>query len=188
MPYYKGNIILSTISGPIFFSLVHSWPLFLHFRLSKTVSLQLVVAKYTNDWIGSAVQWRQKQPLYQLRHTHCQWPIWWNNEKTEEAEVSPILKKCLKNKCYSGTVVVVQLSERLLPIPEDPGSNSAISNFDWTYLLFTVCWKEKMGRRLGITFESQRCQSMRILLLEFYDRSVSRFFPLCQCDQIWRNF
>ena len=109
-------------------------------------------------------------------------------KKTEEAEVSPILKKCLKNKCYSGTVVVVQLSERLLPIPEDPGSNSAISNFDWTYLLFTVCWKEKMGRRLGITFESQRCQSMRILLLEFYDRSVSRFFPLCQCDQIWRNF
>ena len=35
---------------------------------------------------------------------------------------------------YNRAVVVAQLAERLLPIPEDPGSNPVIGNFYWTFV------------------------------------------------------
>ena len=44
-------------------------------------------------------------------------------------------------------VVVVQLAEWSLPIPEDPGSNQAIGNFYSTYLLLTVCRQDKNKRK-----------------------------------------
>ena len=40
-------------------------------------------------------------------------------------------------------MVVAQLAEWLLPIPEDPGSNPVIGNFYWTYLQLTVCRKDE---------------------------------------------
>ena len=41
-------------------------------------------------------------------------------------------------------MVVAQLAERSLMIPEDPGSNPVISNFYLNiYLLLTVCRKEE---------------------------------------------
>ena len=52
-------------------------------------------------------------------------------------------------------VVVAQLMARLLPIPEDPGSNPVIDNFYWTYLLLTVCVndenKEKEAGKVPLT-------------------------------------
>ena len=45
---------------------------------------------------------------------------------------------------YDRAVVVAQLAERLLPIPEDPGSNPVIGNFYMGhYLLLTVCRKDE---------------------------------------------
>ena len=38
-------------------------------------------------------------------------------------------KWILKNANTQWAVVVAQLAERLLPIPEDPGSNPVIGNF-----------------------------------------------------------
>ena len=45
--------------------------------------------------------------------------------------------------------VVVQLAERSLPIPEDPGSNPTIGNFYRTYLWLTVCRKDENKRKRG---------------------------------------
>ena len=49
-----------------------------------------------------------------------------------------------KQRKQKGEVVVAQLAERLLMIPEDPGSNPAIGNFYLNiYLLLTVCRKDE---------------------------------------------
>ena len=49
-------------------------------------------------------------------------------------------------KSLAWTVVVAQLAERSLPIPEDLGSNPAIGNFCRTYLLLTDCRKDEKKR------------------------------------------
>ena len=45
-----------------------------------------------------------------------------------------------------GAVVVAQLTERLLPIPEHPGSNPVIGNFNWTIYCQLLVEKTKIKR------------------------------------------
>ena len=46
----------------------HYLPLFLYFRLFKTVDSK---QKFTIDWIRTVNLWCRKRPLYQLSHNHC---------------------------------------------------------------------------------------------------------------------
>ena len=59
----------------------------------------------------------------------------------------PLCQTNIKDKqtvYWAGEVVVAQLAEQLLMIPEDPGSNPVISNFYLNiYLLLTVCRKDE---------------------------------------------
>ena len=43
----------------------------------------------------------------------------------------------------SEAVVVTQLTQRSLPVPDDPGSNPLIGNFHLTYLLLIVWRKDE---------------------------------------------
>ena len=50
-------------------------------------------------------------------------------------------------ECVERAVVVVQLPEQSLPIPENRSSNPAIANFYSTYLLLTVCRKDEITEK-----------------------------------------
>ena len=65
----------------------------------------------------------------------------------EVYQVGPKLnsnKSCLNRNYNLWEVVVAQLAERSLMIPEDPGLNPVIGNFYLNiYLLLTVCRKDE---------------------------------------------
>ena len=93
-------------------------------------------------------------------------------------------------------MVVAQLAEWLLMIPEDPGSNPVIGNFYLNiYLLLTVCRKdenkEKRGREWPIFLKKLSfCLASQWLLLteelhSLWIRFQEREITFCSLDKRW---
>ena len=68
-------------------------------------------------------------------------------ERASANRMMMLMHKHSKEILEQGRAAVVQLAEQSLPLPEDPGLNTAIGNFYWTSLLLTVCRKDENIRK-----------------------------------------